>query len=308
MLLVVGNWHTYAGDAIFSQVVGKHVSDGILGHAMVIDFSTHENDHSQIWRYGDFTKYLSLLHTQAAFIARSDKFDDQYEGFYPNIREILGPDYSPNLEFNGSIVRRADRDVAEKETLRLAVYELRFRTFIWCWRLNAGESEAMWGLYPQYKKEGIAIVSTVSKLAQSLHGALEEFTLTKVDYRNCDWSDPSTWPTDKLEPFIRKRESFDHEKEIRAVCQVDDTSGKSGIDLKLGADGLNALIDHVVVAPTASDRFVGLVRSLTDRFGCSFPVSKSELAGVPDWSDAERIARIKAELPDDLVIRKPGSN
>jgi hypothetical protein len=37
-------------------------------------------DSNIIWRYMDFTKFVSLLDRSALFFARADKFKDQFEG------------------------------------------------------------------------------------------------------------------------------------------------------------------------------------------------------------------------------------
>lgn len=36
-----------------------------------------------LWRYMDFTKFVSLLEKSALFFARADKLDDPFEGFIP---------------------------------------------------------------------------------------------------------------------------------------------------------------------------------------------------------------------------------
>ena len=36
-----------------------------------------------LWRYMDFTKFVSLLDRQALFFARSDKLGDPFEGSFP---------------------------------------------------------------------------------------------------------------------------------------------------------------------------------------------------------------------------------
>ncbi len=45
-------------------------------------FNTPSDD-TKIWRYMDFTKFVNLLDTKSLFFVRSDKFDDPFEGLYP---------------------------------------------------------------------------------------------------------------------------------------------------------------------------------------------------------------------------------
>jgi len=37
----------------------------------------------KLWRYMDFTKFMSLLETKSLWFNRSDRFDDPFEGTYP---------------------------------------------------------------------------------------------------------------------------------------------------------------------------------------------------------------------------------
>jgi len=46
-------------------------------------FQQPENSHERIWRYMDFTKFVSLLHTKGLFFCRADKLGDPFEGSIP---------------------------------------------------------------------------------------------------------------------------------------------------------------------------------------------------------------------------------
>jgi len=37
-----------------------------------------------LWRYLDFTKFVSMLDSSSLFFTRCDLFDDPFEGSYPN--------------------------------------------------------------------------------------------------------------------------------------------------------------------------------------------------------------------------------
>jgi hypothetical protein len=43
------------------------------------------DDNENLWRYMDFTKFVSLIARSALHFTRGDKFDDQFEGSYPRI-------------------------------------------------------------------------------------------------------------------------------------------------------------------------------------------------------------------------------
>ena len=42
-----------------------------------------------LWRYMDFTKFVSLLETRTLFLARADKLGDPFEGSVPKNNIIL---------------------------------------------------------------------------------------------------------------------------------------------------------------------------------------------------------------------------
>lgn len=46
-------------------------------------FQQPNNENIKIWRYMDFTKFMSLLDTKKLFFTRADKFEDPFEGSWP---------------------------------------------------------------------------------------------------------------------------------------------------------------------------------------------------------------------------------
>lgn len=45
-------------------------------------FKSPESENVKIWRYLDFTKFISLLETNSLYFARADQFNDPFEGSY----------------------------------------------------------------------------------------------------------------------------------------------------------------------------------------------------------------------------------
>ena len=52
-------------------------------------FETPSDENVTIWRYLDFTKFVSLLDRQQLFFARVDTLDDPFEGSYPKGNIVL---------------------------------------------------------------------------------------------------------------------------------------------------------------------------------------------------------------------------
>ena len=83
-----------------------------------------------------------------------------------------------------------------------------------------------------------------------------------------------------LTPFVYKRLSFEHEKELRAiVCKAFQTdTPKCGIKIRVD---LKALIEAVFVSPDAKPWFKAILEDIVPRFGLEFPIHTSDLANDP---------------------------
>ncbi|HDR3345751.1 TPA: hypothetical protein QCN45_003547 [Bacillus cereus] len=206
----------------------------------------------------DFTKFVSLLDQRMLFLTRSDKF----EGTYPTLIESRRGDIS-----NPDIARK----IVEVSK------EVRKRTFINCCHKNEYESAAMWGLYLK-SEEGIAIQSTVGNLKESLKHDEKDVYIGEVKYINYD--------VDYIEGdchlklFVNKRSSFEHEKEIRVLYQLDkqfkinDLAGEQ-IDCDLAM-----LIENIYVAPEAPEWFTDVVTSICKKYDMVVSVKQSKLKEI----------------------------
>ena len=54
-------------------------------------FEKPENENTKIWRYLDFTKFVSLLDKSALFFTRADRLNDPFEGSYSKVNIQLRP-------------------------------------------------------------------------------------------------------------------------------------------------------------------------------------------------------------------------
>ena len=243
-----------------------------------------------LWRYMDFTKFVSLLEKQALFFARADKLkDDPFEGAWPDlsrarIRKFLE-------EPTGHLV----------QTLLPFFKELRRFTLINCWHESPHESAAMWKLYSK-DDYGIAIKTNFDSFAKSFTSS-EEIFIGRINYIDYETADPigDHWC---FHAFLCKRRSFKHESEVRAIVQKlppgnqivppgHQAEGKDGV-VDLSQDifdvgnsykvDLSFLIQEVIVSPYAPDWLVELVKSVAARYKLKAPVNKSRLADPPTWS------------------------
>lgn len=159
-------------------------------------------------------------------------------------------------------------------------------TAISCWHLSEYESAAMWKLYLK-SNEGIAIQSTFDLLKTPLKNDNHDVFIGKVKYIDFqkDWMPEGNM----LYPFVHKRKSFEHEKELRAIIQELRYKKNGEIDWSkpLFDDGiyvqvdLVVLIDKIYLAPTGPKWLFELVKSITKKYKLDKDVLQSSLDDVP---------------------------
>ena len=229
-------------------------------------------DAAPLWRYMELSKFLALLEDQALFFARADAMADKFEG-------ASGP---------ATLVARSqlDRGVAAVLTQAASFNRLMTNfTYLNCWHASKYESAAMWGLY-QRDGCGLAIRSTFERLTASMQSDLFIYAgvVEYIDYESIPIPE-----TNGYAPYMHKRMSFEHEREVRAVIQ-DMGSGyevygnKKHVPLVPGLlipVDLEHLVESVYVAPGAEEWFAKLVEKLVRRYGYKWPVCHSDLSRDP---------------------------
>ena len=233
--------------------------------------------HAVLWRYISFTKFVSLLTKSALFFARADKLGDPFEGSLSQVNIALRPEIYKN-------------NLPEQYQQLLANYIKDLRRFVLvnCWHENEYESDAMWKLY-SWDKEGVAIKTDFQSLSKSLIGE-EKVFIGQVNY--VDYNTTFIRENDPVAPFVHKRKSFEHEREVRAIIQnVPSVDGK----IIVGATpdiyevgtyhkvDTSVLIEEVVIPPYAQDWFLEIVQRTVEAYKLEAPVRRSSLAALPVW-------------------------
>ena len=235
---------------------------------------------ANLWRYMDFTKFVSFLDKKALFFARADKLGDPFEGSTSQVNTALHPIIYEDL------IRP---DVLEQ--IPVSMQSLRRFHLVNCWHWSEHESDAMWTLYSR-QYDGIAIKTDFQALADSFTGDLPVY-IGKVNY--VDYGTTFIPESNAFSLYLHKRKGFEHEKEVRAIIlefppkEVREES--NGIlDLpdicevgKYFDIDISRLIHKIVVAPFAPDWFIELVQSVTAQYNRTVPVTKSSLATPPVW-------------------------
>ena len=234
----------------------------------------------KIWRYLDFTKFVSMLDRKALIFTRVDKLSDRFEDSFskPTI----------NARKDGYIEESGMNERELSEIFK----KFRRHAYINCWHMNEVESAAMWSLYLK-SDEGVAIQSKYKKLRDNLRDCVVTGQVAYIDYDNDIMIDDNP-----LFAFFYKRKSFEHEHEIRAAClrlhKVDggylnlpnqsedeteyfDPDKESRPYLVHRIDDLNKLIDRIYVSPLAEEWFIDLVKSIAGKYGIKKKVTQSRL-------------------------------
>lgn len=221
----------------------------------------------------DFTKFVSMLDNNSLFFTRSDKFEDPFEGTYSKANQMIRPMVYKDTGISEVVLRQID-EFSKR---------LREHMLISCWHMNEHESAAMWKLYLQ-SNEGIAIQSTYNRFCQCFQAANESIYIGKVDYVDyeSDWIPEGN----AFSPFLFKRKSFEHEREIRAIID-DSTIDQENRELprfEIGTNihvDLNILIENVYVSPTSPKWFKDLVSSILSKYELNRDVIQSTLYQSP---------------------------
>jgi len=191
------------------------------------------------------------------------------------------------------------------EMHRFRMQEERKNFYINCWHMNEHESAAMWKLYG-IEGQSIAIQSSYRTLKnllpvnQSASGQPDEGHIDIGLVQYLDYENDPMPQIYSFDPFLRKRSSFSHEKEVRLIYQAPMRSGsyEKNLDGKYEfkpSDGepvtrelgvsfevdLSKLIQNLYISPEADNWFKELVESVLCRYGLRIGVSQSNLNDSP---------------------------
>lgn len=257
-------------------------------------FDTHHivkspaDENVKIWRYVDFSKLVSLLHSKALHFTRLDSFGDKFEGTLPKrVVETIQSNYEAS-----HIAGHSEAKILEQLKLRptVAAERMRERLAVNCWHMNEHESAAMWAQYLK-SDEGIAIQSTYRRLADAFDPSDRGVMIYIGNVIYIDYDKDNFDFTNTLTPATHKRASFRHEQEIRAIAVGLDKNRdgivwdlrdfpESGIDVAVSVE---KLISAVYVAPGSPVWFKASVESVITKYGLSVPIISSSLDADPVW-------------------------
>ncbi|MEX2596404.1 MAG: hypothetical protein WEC59_05675 [Salibacteraceae bacterium] len=169
----------------------------------------------KIWRYMDFTKFMDLVTSQHLFFCNLSKLTDLYEGRIPTLaiarerKRLSNKDHVSQKEIDSFILQEERR-----------VDEFRDYTLVNCWNQDTQESYALWKIYLDGSRNGVAIRCTVSHLKSSIIDD-DEFIVREVYY-----SHDLLGSINQNNVIFRKGPYYAYENEVRIALknQFDATS------------------------------------------------------------------------------------
>lgn len=238
-------------------------------------FKKPDNTNVRIWRFIDFTKYVSMLESKALFFCRADLFPDIFEGTYPKLT-------------TEAVKQQKDLPDQGKNTVikALELFE-KFHVkgyYLNCWHMNDYESDAMWKLYTN-NNLGVAIQSTFELLTKSISDE-KTIYVGKVNY--IDYNKQVFPINNTMYPYVHKRISYSHEQELRALTNYSPKDSyqnpllfdknPKGFNIKVDLD---VLIEKIYISPNAPDWFKELVKSVSSKYNLGKPIESSSLDERP---------------------------
>ena len=248
----------------------------------IIQASVHANEESiKIWRYMDITQLISLLDKKALFFARSDKSPDYFEGLHTK---------ASIKSLDSSLEKVNEKDPAKylvsqiTGIMKSIPEKSKPYFYINCWHGSEYESMAMWSIYAKDNK-GISIQSNLKKLKECLSKShcyynkeyvnAPSIYTEKIKYVNtetfCEDFSSKNW---NRNCFFKKLESYDYEREIRAL--IDLTSESENINEfnylnVIENDGIYIYVDldfieKIFVCPLAPNWVLDVVKSIAEKY------------------------------------------
>lgn len=246
---------------------------------------------SILWRYMDISKFLSLIGTRKLFFSSIKNLQDPFESAYSDekFKDFIKKFNHKLMELSN--YRKAfqkegfdpagfayDENDDDKKVMELVdvimertAQNIRRSTYISCWHENSFESDAMWKLYSNEGKNGIAIQTTYGQLKDSL---ISQF---KIEIGKVIYKDYSIEFTDDVEPFWYKRKAFEFENEVRAVIKYA-TWDLDGINVDVNLD---KLIEKIYISPYAPKWFYEVVKNVTWKYELNKEVIYSMMTNKP---------------------------
>jgi hypothetical protein len=244
-------------------------------------FEPHES--TELARYMNLKKFLSLVINKQLFFCRIDKLEDKFEGTMPKISKSLLIQWYKNmrdrenffdLPFTDNMI---EENVNENMEFRIKLNAI---TCVNCWNEYNGESYALWKIYSDLD-QGIMIKSKYINIINSLNNSSDDIFCSKIKY--IDYENDRIDLGNTFAPFIHKHKAYSYENEIRLIHLIPNTNytydweNEKYQNGKMISVDINKLIEEVVVSPYSDDNIIEILESIKLKYNLEFIISNSKL-------------------------------
>ena len=245
----------------------------------------------RLWRYLDFSKFEWFAREKRLFMPNAAHLGDPLEGTQPPGHD----DWWSSLA--AAAVSDSERKTIEHNRQLLLRFAAAFRTcyYVSCWHMNATENSTMWVRYTKHP-ESVAIQTTFAKLRVALPPYVGMGMIRYIDYSI------ERLPTLNMFEYVtHKNRCFEYEQELRAVAMHPVVEGldqqhfrehhfqsehNQSFLVYAPPVELAAVVESVVLHPSASEAFAMQVKSLCQqsslpmpqRSGLELPLASAENA------------------------------
>jgi hypothetical protein len=242
----------------------------ILNEVKLYEKVNQPKDNSLLWRYMSLDKFINMISTRQLFFSRLDNFPDQLEGTMPIKNKAIIADDIKELPSHSEAIQFSER----KEII---VNSYRGFTLANCWSKNDAESFALWKIYLDGAKHGVAIQTSYDKLKKSVSSQTNDILFGEVEYVNeLDSIQQQTISLRKIPPYI-------FENEVRAVIfnQFTKEGPRKGFPkykygLSVHVD-IENLIEKIYMPPLSPKWYEETVFNLIQKYGYNFLLVPSEI-------------------------------
>jgi len=208
-----------------------------------------------VWRYMGLDKFIDLIVHERLFFTNAKNLTDQYEISIPE--EIIDNKLK-SLQNKSYDDRNLYEEIAIYKHQNRSMKEL---TLLNCWSINRNESYALWKIYLDGAKIGVAIKTTISNLKKSIENGNDPYP-EDIYIGSVEYSDKYSKPEySRFDLITRKKSFYKFENELRLfIIHFPRSEGgieppyNLGIGRNINVD-INYLIDNVYLSPFAGKWF-----------------------------------------------------
>jgi len=252
---------------------------------IILDLRDGLTEDTVIWKYYNFSSFVNLLMDRNLVFRRVDLFADKLEGTLSAL--ALN-------EFHKQLLTKTDSVDAKVRVEREAKNVENFKKFTYanCWTINDNENYALWKIYLNPEKNGLAVKTTIKNLKESICFSSSDMkvpqtiTIKDVSYVQLRYNKSNQ---DKV--FTTKNPEYIYESELRLLIKNQrDWNNKR----KLISEGfndmpviyinvdLNKMIDTLFISPFSEVWFQKTVEKLLNLKGINFDISKLSFSQIKE--------------------------